>query len=125
MATPPLPQDFQSLLDRLAAGDQPMQDAMGDLIKSIYSPRFIRTSATAIVLGPEHQGAVFICTAAGLVTVTLSSGLGPGFMTSILPLGAGGATLSGTHVGGTTIAQNVLATAMTLDDSSWFVMGAA
>jgi hypothetical protein len=100
-------------------------DAMAFLIESMFVPRFIRETGTAVTLTEDHRGAWVLLTNASAVTVTLPSGLGNGFLTSITPLGAGGATISGTHVGGSTIAQNALASASTLDDGSWFVTGAS
>jgi hypothetical protein len=98
-------------------------DALAFLIESMFSPRYIRIPDTTLTLTDDHRGATILLTNAALVTVTLPA-LASGFLASIIPLGAGGATISGTHVGGTTIAQNQLANVMTLDDGSWFVVGA-
>jgi hypothetical protein len=95
------------------------------LIHTVFAPRFIRNATTAVTLVEEHRGAILLLTNAAAVTVTLPTTLGNSFLTSIIPLGAGGATISGTHVGGSTVAQNGMATAVTLDDGSWFVTGAS
>lgn len=100
-------------------------DILRDLIESVFVPRYVRFAGTALTLIGDHRGATILLTNAAAVTVTLPTNLGAGFLASIIPLGAGGATLSGTHVGGTTIAQNGLANVMTLDDGSWFVVGAS
>jgi hypothetical protein len=103
-------------------------DLLADLIETIYRLRIVRlpTTTTALTLDRSHLGALILSTSASAVTITLPTGtLGNGFLTSIIPLGAGGATLSGTHAGGTTIVQNALANVMTLDDGSWFVVGAS
>jgi hypothetical protein len=94
------------------------------IVHTMFAPRFIRVADTALTLVENHRGAIILLTNAAAVTVTLPS-LGNGFLTTIIPLGAGGATITGTHVGGSTVAQNGMATAMTLDDGSWFVTGAA
>jgi hypothetical protein len=94
------------------------------IVHTMFAPRFIRVADMALTLVENHRGAIILLTNAAAVTVTLPS-LGNGFLTTIIPLGAGGATISGTHVGGSTVAQNGMATAMTLDDGSWFVTGAA
>ncbi|MBB3743930.1 hypothetical protein FHX10_003429 [Rhizobium sp. BK591] len=93
------------------------------LYDTIFMPRFIRVSGTALTLTDEHRGAWILLTNASTVTITLPT-LSAGILVSITPLGAGGASLSGTHLGGTTISQNGLATLATLDDGSWFVTGA-
>ncbi|MGO7089510.1 hypothetical protein AB9E14_23830 [Rhizobium leguminosarum] len=94
------------------------------LYDTIFTPRFIRVPDTTLTLTDDHRGAWILLTNASAVTVTLPA-LSAGFLATITPLGAGGATLSGTHIGGSTIAQNGAATVATLDDASWFVTGAA
>jgi len=99
-------------------------DAMAFTIESMFSPRFIRVTGTSLTLTDDHRGAWILLTNASAVTVTLAA-LDPAFLATITPLGTGGATISGTHVGGSTIAQNAVATVATLDDASWFVQGAS
>lgn len=95
------------------------------IVHTLFAPRFSRVADTTLTLNENHRGAIILLTNASAVTVTLPTLLGVGFLTTIIPLGAGGATISGTHVGGSTVAQNGMATAFTLDDGSWFVTGAA
>lgn len=106
--------------------DSTNDQVIADAIETMYRLRIVTFAGTALTLSGTDIGATIKLTNAALVTVTLPVGkVGNGFLASIIPLGAGGATLSGTHVGGTTIAQNGLANVMTLDDGSWFVVGAS
>lgn len=103
-------------------------DLLSDLIETIYRLRIIRlpTTTTALTLDRTHIGALILSTSASAVTVTLPTGtLGNGFLTSVLVLGAGSVTFSGTHVGGSSAATGIIANAMTLDDGSWYVGGAS
>lgn len=113
------------LLQKLCGSPSIDGQQMRSLIDTVFKPRYIPIPGAAVTLTEDHRGAVLLLTNAAAVTVTLPSTLGASFLTSIIPLGAGGATVSGTHVGGSTVAQNGFASLMTLDDSSWFVTGAA
>lgn len=109
-----------------SCGSPPLDgQQMRSVLDSVFKPRYIRVAGTAVTLAEDHRGAILLLTNASAVTVTLPSTLGASFLTSIVPLGASGATISGTHVGGSTVAQNGFASLFTLDDSSWFVTGAA
>lgn len=112
-------------LRQLCGSPQLDGQQMQTIIDSIFIPRYVVEAGTSFTLTEDHRCAWVFCTNAALVTVTLPAGLGIGFLTSVTPLGAGGATISGTHVGGSTVAQNGEATLATIYDGSWFVQGAA
>lgn len=118
------PQQFQNLLARLAAGDQAAQDAMGDLISSIFVPRYVTVAGTTLTLTEEHRGARIIFTSGSAVTVTVPDTLEAGFMASFVFLGAGTVTFTGADLGGTTSGgQNKAAMLERLPTGDWFLSG--
>lgn len=98
------PQSHLNLLARLASGDQAAQKAMGDLIESLWVPRYITFAGTALTLdtAAHHRGARILFTSATAVTVTVPDTLPIGFMCSFIQLGAGTITFTGADLGGTT-----------------------
>lgn len=118
------PQLFSNLLSRLAAGDQAPQDAMGDLIASLFVPRYLTVSGTTLILTEDHRGARLIFTNAGAITVTVPDTLDPGFLCSFIQLGAGTVTFSGADLGGTTSGgQNKAGMLERLPTGEWLLSG--
>lgn len=118
------PQTHRNMLDRLAAGDQAPQDAMGDLIESIWVPRYITFAGTALTLLPEHRGARILFTSAAGVAVATPDTLLTGFICSFVRLGAGLITFSNADLGGTTSgAQNTSCMIERLPTGEWFLSG--
>lgn len=121
------PQPHLNLLSRLASGDQPEQKAIGDLIESLFVPRYITFAGTALTLDTalHHRGARILFTSASAVTVTVLDTLPIGFMCSFIQLGAGLVTFTGADIGGTTSGgANKAGMLERLPDGSWFLSGA-
>lgn len=94
------------------------------IIRTMFTPRYVRTSDTALTLTTDHWGGRYLFTSSSAITVTIPTGLPEGFIWSGIAVGTGTVTLSGKDQGSSTsAAQWVPFTIEVLDDGTRLASG--
>ncbi len=98
---------------------------MLSVIDTMFQPREITFSGTALTIDDSYRGAIIRFTSASAVTVTLPSTLTPGFMFSFVPYGAGAISFSGTTLGERVPLVNYAGFLLLMSTGEWLIIGGA